>query len=422
MVTAAVGPTGSRRRIQRRTLAVLAAGQVFGGVGVAAGIAVASLVAAELSGSDVVAGAALTAMVVGAAVVAYPLSRLASRRGRRPALVLGYLIGTVGAALAVVAVALGGAALLVVAMLPFGAATAAGLAARFAATDLAAEDARARALAVVIFAVTIGAVLGPNLAAPAEAVARLLGLAPSTGPFLLCGAAFVIAGVITMVALRPDPLLVAKAAGASTDPKSTSAGIGSWPALRAAPLAQLAIAGIVICHFVMVAVMSMTPVHMHHGGAELSVIGFVISLHVAGMYALSPVFGVLADRVGAVRVLTLGAGLLIASCVLAGTAGPADVLQLTAALVTLGLGWSAGLVAGSALVTDAVPLADRAGVQGLSDVAMNVSGALGGVVAGLAVAVSSYAVLGFTAAALVTPFLVVFLLVLIRQARRAVAA
>jgi MFS family permease len=159
---------------------------------------------------------------------------------------------------------------------------------------------------------------------------------------------------------------------------------------------------------------------MHHGGAELSVIGFVISLHVAGMYALSPVFGVLADRIGPVRVLALGAGLLIAASVLAGTAGANDVLQLTAALVTLGLGWSAGLVAGSTLVTAAVPIADRAGVQGLSDVAMNVSGAVGGLVAGLAVAISSYSVLGFTAAALVAPFLVLFLLVLLRRARRAV--
>ncbi len=401
---------------------VLAAAQLLGGVGVAAGIAVSSLVAAELSGSDVVAGAALTAMVIGAALAAYPLSRLASRRGRRPALVLGYLVGTAGGALAVVAVGLGSAPLLLVAMVPFGAATAAGLAARFAATDLAAEHARARAISVVIFAVTVGAVLGPNLAAPAQSVARTLGLVPAAGPFLLCGTAFALAAVVIAIALRPDPLLLAKASGGADGAEDVPAGVGSWPALRAAPMAQLAISGIVICHFVMVAVMSMTPVYMHHGGAELSVVGFVISLHVAGMYALSPLFGVLSDRVGPVRVLVLGAGLLIAACVLAGTAGVADVLHLTVALVTLGLGWSAGLVAGSALVTDAVPMADRAGVQGLSDVAMNVSGALGGVVAGLAVAVSSYAVLGFTAAALVTPFLVLFLLVLIRRARAALPA
>ena len=415
-------PTVLPEQVQRRTLVVLAAAQVLGGVGVAAGIAVSSLVAAELSGSDVVGGAALTALVIGAALVAYPLSRLASKRGRRPALVFGYLIGAAGAALAVVAVALGSAALLLVAMVPFGAATAAGLAARFAATDLAAEHARARAISVVIFAVTVGAVLGPNLAAPAQSVAGMLGLAPSTGPFLLCGAAFAAAAVVIAAALRPDPLLLAKASGGTDGSEDIPAGIGSWPALRAAPMAQLAIAGIVICHFVMVAVMSMTPVYMHHGGAELSVVGFVISLHVAGMYALSPLFGVLADRVGPVRVLTLGAGLLIVACVLAGTAGAHDVVQLTAALVTLGLGWSAGLVAGSALVTDAVPIADRAGVQGLSDVAMNLSGAIGGVVAGLAVAVSSYAVLGFTAAALVTPFLVLFLLVLVRRTRRALPA
>ena len=131
--------------------------------------------------------------------------------------------------------------------------------------------------------------------------------------------------MLIAAALRPDPLLLAKASGGDGGSEESPVGIGSWPALRAAPLAQLAIAGIVICHFVMVAVMSMTPVYMHHGGAELSVVGFVISLHVAGMYALSPLFGVLADRVGPVRVLTLGAGLLIVACVLAGTAGAHDV-------------------------------------------------------------------------------------------------
>jgi MFS family permease len=173
------------------------------------------------------------------------------------------------------------------------------------------------------------------------------------------------------------------------------------------PLAQVAVAGIVVCHLVMVGLMSLTPVHMSHGGATLQLVGVVISLHVAGMYALSPLFGWLADRVGRRTVLALAAVLLVVASLVAGGAGGSDAGRLTIGLVTLGLGWSAGLVAGSALLTEVVPIGDRAGVQGLSDVAMNMAGALGGVLAGVTVAISSYAVLGVAAAALVVVFLLV---------------
>jgi MFS family permease len=281
-----------------------------------------------------------------------------------------------------------------------GAATAAGLAARFAATDLVEPGRRARALSLVVWATTVGAVAGPNLAGPVQGWAGALGLVPAAGPFLVCAAAFALATLVTWAGLRPDPLLVARVA----DQGSGAPAAGPQQvraALLASPRALLGVGGIVVGHLVMVGLMSMTPVHMDHGGATLTVVGLVISVHVAGMYALSPVFGWLADRAGRIATLALGAGLLVAAGVLCALAGPTDTALLATGLALLGLGWSASLVAGSALVTESVPQAVRAGAQGLADVAMNLSGALGGIVAGLVVAGASFAVLGTAAALLV---------------------
>lgn len=396
MVTSAVDTS-----VQRRVLAVLAATQVLGGVGMATALAVSTLVASRLSGSEAVGGLALTCVVLGTAGAAIVLSRVASRTGRRPALTLGYGVGAIGGAGAVGAVTAGSAAGLLVALLFVGAATAAGLSARYAATDLAEPDRRARSLALVVWATTVGAVAGPNLAGPLQGVAAGIGLEPTTGPFLLCSVAFALAAVGTWIGLRPDPLVIARAAAEGTGPVTAVRGVQVRAALLASPAALLGLGGIVLAHLVMVGLMSMTPVHMDHGGASLEVVGLVISLHVAGMYALSPVFGWLADRTGRVRVLALAGGLLLTAGVLSAVAGPADTALLATGLVLLGLGWSAGLVAGSTLLSESVPLRVRAGAQGLSDVAMNVSGAVGGVTAGLVVAGASFAVLGMATAVLV---------------------
>jgi MFS family permease len=386
--------------VQRRVLAVLVLTQLLGGAGVTTGVAVSALLAARLSGSDVVGGLALTCSVLGAAVSAALIARIAGRAGRRPALVFGYGAGACGALGAAVAVAAGSWPLLLAASVPFGGATAANLAARFAATDLAAPDRRARAVAVVLWATTIGAVAGPNLADPAQQWAGAAGLPPGAGPYLLCAVAFGLAAAGIFAGLRPDPLRLARSSMPTpSEPERRRA-------VRLAPPARLAVIAIVVAQLLMVAVMSMTPVHMSHGGIGLRVVGIVISAHVAGMYALSPLFGWLADRLGRLPVLGLGAALLIVAGLTAGTAGSHDVTQLSGGLVALGLGWSAILVTGSALLTDTVPAGDRARVQGLADTAMNISGAVGGSVAGLTVAGTSYAVLGLTTAALAAPLLV----------------
>lgn len=391
--------------VQRRILLVLAAAQMLGGVGVSGAIAVSSLLASRMSGSEAVGGLAQTGIVIGAAAASFVVARVAARSGRRPALSLGYGVAALGGAGAVVAVAVGSAPVLLAALVLVGAATAAGLAARFAATDLARPDRRARALSLIVWATTVGAVAGPNLAAPVQAAAGNAGLEPATGPFLLCTGAFALAALGTWAGLRPDPLLLARGAeGAAAGPPPDAAEVRA--ALLSSPAALLGLGGIVTGHLLMVGLMTMTPVHMDHGGATLAIVGLVISLHVAGMYALSPVFGWLADRIGRPPVLAVAAVFLLASGVLCALAGPHDTALLTAGLVLLGLGWSGGLVAGSALLTDSVPVRVRAGVQGLSDVAMNVSGAVGGIAAGLVFAGTSYAALGVVAAVLAVPYLV----------------
>ncbi|GAA4006916.1 MFS transporter [Allokutzneria multivorans] len=411
--------------VQRKVLGTLTTSQVLGGVGVATGVTVSSLAAASLSGSEVVGGLAQTSAVIGAALLSLPAARLAERRGRRPALIMGYGLAAIGAALAATAIALGSWPLLLAALVLVGGGSTANLAARYAATDLAAPERRARSLSLVVWATTIGSVAGPNLAEPAQRLAGWLGIAERSGPFLVSVLGFSAAAAWVWFGLRPDPLVLARSVEV-VDPAPSCPAHGAplrWTGKLAKlhPMGWLALAGIVLCHTAMVGLMTMTPVHMDHGGASLSLVGVVISLHIAGMYAASPVFGWMADRWGRVPVLALGAGLVVAAAGVAGTASsPSEdplagssmstAPQLIIALVLLGFGWSAGLVSGSALLTESVPLADRPALQGMSDLAMNVGGALGGLTAGLVVTVWSYQVLGLLVGVLALPLLVLCLL------------
>ncbi|WP_238412097.1 MFS transporter [Saccharothrix deserti] len=405
--------------VQRRVLRVLAVTQVLGAAGVAIGLAVSTLIAAVLADSDAVGGLAQTAAVLGAALFALPAARLAARRGRRPALVLGYGAGAVGAAVAACAVVLGSWHVLLVALVLFGAASSANLAARYVGADLAHPHRRARSVALVVWAATVGAVVGPNLAHPAGQVAVRLGLPVGAGPYLLSAVLFGLAAVVVLRFLRPDPLTIAQSAVA---PAHCAGGMGdtkgSMAVLRSLPAAgKLALGGVTLCHTAMVGLMSMTPVHMDHGGSSLRVVGVVISLHVAAMYAASPLFGWMADRLGRVPVLAIGAALVVAASGIAGMAPSHEAPQLAAGLALLGFGWSAGLVAGSALLTESVTVVDRPAAQGLSDLSMNVGGVLGGVAAGVVVTAWSYAALGLVVGFTALPLLVACLFASLQRVR-----
>lgn len=369
----------------------------------AIGIALAPVLAAEVSGSEALSGLAPTASVTGTALLSLPLAALMTSRGRRPGLVLAYLIGSVGAALVVTAAVVGSFPLLLLGMAGFGAGSSANLQARFAAADLAEPDRRGRAISTVIWATTIGSVLGPNIAAPAGRVFRGTSVPETAGPFAWAAVIFLLTGLVVAVLLRPDPLLTARTlapqdTGTATK-RSLRAGVA---AVRASPMARLALVTVAVSHTAMVSVMVMTPVHLGHHGADIQLIGLVISGHIAGMYAFSPVMGWLSDRVGRLSVIGLAAGLLCCATVLAGTSG-AGHGRTAAGLFVLGLGWSAGLVAGSALLTDSVPQAARAAVQGLSDLTMNTAAGIGGAVAGLIVSRLGYGWLNTAAACLLLP-------------------
>ncbi|MEV8632480.1 MFS transporter [Streptosporangium sp. NPDC051023] len=423
---------------------MLSAAQITSGIGTAVGLSLSSLVVAQLSGSVTISGLAGTAGVLGAALLALPTARTSGRGGRRAGLALAYGCALLGCVIVVAAITVRSWPLLLAGLVLFGSASAGSLASRYSATDLSPPGHSARHLSWVVWATTIGSVAGPNLVEPAEHLGRALGLAPDTGPFALSMVTFAIALAVIAVGLRPDPLLVARsvatpapAAPAQTTPvqaapaqdataqsapasavppapatASASASTSTdkhegtlrtaWHALRRTRAASQALIAIAVSHTAMVSIMSMTPVHLDHGGATYSVIGIVISLHIAGMYILSPVVGWLADRIGRVPVLVLGMGLLLAAAVLAGGAGTEDVPRVTAGLALLGAGWSCGLIAGSAMLSEAVRLEHRPAVQGLSDLLMNVCGAMGAVIAGVVVGTLSYGLLCTVVAVMVT--------------------
>ncbi|MFD4246055.1 MFS transporter [Streptomyces sp. NPDC058525] len=390
-------------RLRRRTTGVLIASQMLGGLGVPISIALAPVLAAEVSGTEAMSGLASTAAVIGTALMSLPLAALMTARGRRPGLVLAYLIGAAGAGLVVLAATVGNFPLLMAGMAAFGAASSANLQSRFAAADLAAPDRRARSISVVVWASTIGAVLGPNLSAPASRSFAGTSIPETAGPFVWAAAVFLLTGTLIAILLRPDPLLTARALAPpeeqTREGRSLRAG---FAAVKASPRARLALVTVAVSHTTMVSIMVMTPMDLGHHGAGLELIGLVISGHIAGMFAFSPVMGWLADRLGRLSVIGLAAGLLSVAALLAGTAGPHHG-QSAAGLFLLGLGWSAGMVAGSALLTDSVPQPARAAVQGLSDLTMNTAAGVGGAAAGLVMAQASYGWLNAVGAALLLP-------------------
>ncbi|KTR79024.1 MFS transporter [Microbacterium oxydans] len=394
-----------QQAVQRRTVLVLSLGQVLGGIAFGATVSLGALLAADISGNDALSGLATASVTLGAAACAIPLARLAARVGRRRALTLGNLFALVGIAVVILAASLRIFPMLLVGILMIGAGNAGNLQSRFAATDLAAPQHRGRDLSIVVWSTTIGGVAGPLLLGPGEIVGQAVGMPPQTGSYLFSFVAQCAALVLYVVALRPDPLLAAQRlakASASTD------GAVAVDRPRVARYAIFAIAG---SHVVMASVMAMTPVHLSHmahgaGGmaatpADVSaLVGITIALHVGGMYALSPVFGVLADRWGRLQVVLLGQVLLAGALAFAVFTGT-EAWGVMVALILLGLGWSAATVAGAALLTESSAPELRTRRQGRSDSLMSLSAAAGSVLAGVVLANFQYAGLGVAAFVLV---------------------
>lgn len=442
--------TGRSERMPRRglSLTVLIVNQLLAGLGVATGMALAAILTADLTGTLAMGGLAQSSSVLGAAIVAIPLARLAVRSGRHVALATGYALASVGAVLVIAAAASGWPPLVFLGLAAFGAGAAAGLQARFAATEVAAPGFEARAMSLVLWATTIGSVAGPLLSQTGDAFGQSIGLPPLVGPFVFSAVAFAISTLLVGTMLRipkaghlavdtesatdaagsPDPA-TRSATAAASDPAAasdqaaasdvvaaperiaasdrvaapdrpaapvatTTKRVGSWEALRTAvrdPRALVAILAIVCSQTVMICVMVMTPVHMSEHGLSLALVGVVISIHILGMYGASPIMGWLSDRIGSTRVIGIGAAILVTATVIGILAPADDVLLLPLALGLLGLGWSASLIGGSTLLTTAVDERIRVPLQGATDAAMNVAAACAAALSGVVLGVGGFA-------------------------------
>ncbi|GAU70152.1 hypothetical protein SSP35_17_00050 [Streptomyces sp. NBRC 110611] len=382
---------------QRRILGVLVFSQILAGAGLAAGITVGALLAEEMLGSTGLAGLPSALFTTGSALGAFVIGRLCRRWGRRPGLALGYAAGALGSLGVVAAAAVGSAPLLFLGLLIYGAGTATNLMARYAGADLASPARRGRAVSTVLFATTLGAVVGPNLVTLTGEFAHSWGIPRLAGPFLLAVVAFGAAAVALAVLLRPDPLRLAETL-ARAEPPAEAGGTAAETLRR--PLDRTrrrAVIGgttvMVLTQLVMIAVMTMTPVHMLAHGQDTQAAGLVIALHVGAMFLPSPLTGLLVDRVGRQWVAGASGPVLLAAGVLASVAPAHSVPALATALVLLGLGWNFGLVSGTAMVTEALPPDRRAAAQGLVDVGISIAGATGGMSSGLVVALGGFPVL-----------------------------
>jgi MFS family permease len=381
---------------------VILGSQVLAGAGLAAGITVGALLAEDMLGATAAAGVPAALFTVGSAAAAFGVGALSQRSGRRPGLATGYAIGALGGVGVVAAAALDSVALLFISLVVYGSGTATNLQARYAGADLVSPARRGKAVSTILVATTFGAVAGPNLTQPTGAIARAVGLPTLSGPFLLATVAYALAAVTIATRLRPDPLILAREWAAEATP--------GGPASVTIDRSRLGIAamGMVLTQIVMIAVMTMTPVHMRDHGHGLVASGLVISIHIAAMYLPSPISGYLVDRFGRQPVLGAAGLTLLAAGAVGALAPPQSVALLAVALGLLGLGWSFGLVAGSAMVTDAIPLDRRASMQGSVDVLVSLAGAAGGIGSGFVVAATSYPVLSLAGGALalaIVPFL-----------------
>lgn len=377
--------------VQRRTLTVLTSAQVLSGIGVAATVAAGSLLVASITGSEALAGLAQTFGVLGAAALALPLAALTRKGGRRLALSVGYFLGSLGAVFAIVGGTYRITAVVLLGTFFVGAASAAGYQARFAAVDLAKDNLRAKHLSVVVWGSTFGAVLGPNLMAPFGYLSTSLGLPQLIGPYLLAVFMLGIGAILIATGLRPDPYLMSyKILHHLRDTVHNTSAKAALKNIAKSENALIGLLAIVIGHIAMVSIMVMTPIHMAHVDVTLQIIGLVISVHIAGMYALSPVIGWMADRVGRISTIGFGVLTLLLSALIAGLSKPDSIVSLGIGLFLLGLGWSATLIAGSTLLSESVSLEQKAASQGASDLIMNLGGAAGGAFAGIIIATLSY--------------------------------
>ncbi|MCY8235515.1 MFS transporter [Priestia endophytica] len=388
-------------KLYKKTLRILILSQIFGGAGLGAGVTVGALLAQDMLGTENAAGIPTALFTLGSAGAALLIGRSSQRFGRRAGLAGGFLAGGVGAIGVIIAALTNNIALLFLSLLIYGAGTASNLQARYAGTDLATDKQRATAASMAMVSTTLGAVVAPNLVNTMGEFADSISVPTLAGPFILSGAAFIIAGLLILFFLRPDPLVVSTAianAQKNVNTTETEANLKSANINKKGVVVGAVI--MILTQFVMAAIMTMTPIHMGHHGHGLQEVGVVIGFHIAAMYLPSPLTGILVDKLGRTTMAVASGVTLLASGLVAAFAPVGSMPLLTLALVLLGLGWNFGLISGTALIIDSTHPSVRAKTQGSVDVLFALSGAAGGGVSGMVVAHSSYEALSLSGAIL----------------------
>ena len=375
--------------LQKRTLRTLMAGLVPAGAAITSAYSAAAVLGEEITGNETFGALAAACLTTGAALSTLPLAKIMAARGRRPGIVTGYVVAVFGALLAMIAAITEVYIFLPIGILGVGVGNGANLAARFAAADLAPEESKASAIGNLVWASTIGSVLGPSLGlGPAKKVGDLLGAPDLAGPYIISGLLFLLAALTIRKWLRPDPLVVVGGIGEEGEQKTSFK--EAFRKLFSSRVGRLSVGSMVVGHVVMVGVMTMTPLHLKDGGHQLEIVGFVISLHIIGMYAFSPLVGVLTQKIGAKSVIALGGLLLVVGAELASHADPEDSAGVFVGLFLIGLGWSFGLVASSTLIATEFKGSEKVRIQGLADLAMTASGGIAGIGSGLVVTLTDY--------------------------------
>jgi MFS family permease len=384
-------------RLYKRTLFFVVISQMFGGAGLAAGVTVGALLAQDMLGTDSLAGIPSAIFTLGSALAALLVGLLSQRYGRRLGLAAGFITGGIGAIGIIIAAVADHIPILFLSLFIYGAGTATNLQARYAGTDLAKPTERARAISIAMISTTFGAIAGPNLIEPLGSLAFLIGVPALAGPFILAAVAYIIAGLVLWAFLRPDPFIVAKAIAELQKNERNNRSIEeSKPSETNNRGIFVGATIMVLTQLVMLAIMTITPIHMKHHGHSLGGVGLVIGIHIGSMYLPSLITGFLVDKVGR-TVMSIASGAVLLSAGVAAALVPGDsVWGLIVSLALLGLGWNFGLISGTALIVDADPPAARAKTQGTIDILIALAGASGGALSGIVVANTSYSILSFS--------------------------
>ena len=382
-----------QRKLYKRTLIIVSISQMFGGAGLAAGITVGALLAQQMLGTDAFAGLPAAMFTMGSAIAAFFVGKLSQKYGRRVGLAAGFIVGGLGAIGVVLAAITNSIIFLLVSLLIYGAGTATNLQARYAGTDLADKKQRATAISITMVMTTFGAVAGPNLVGVMGRFAHSIGIPELAGPFILSAVAFILAGLVLFVMLRPDPLLIANMIETYKQEHTYKGKPITEEAIENKRGITVGAIVMILTQIVMVAIMTMTPVHMGRHGHALSAVGLVIGFHVGAMYLPSLVTGMLIDKIGRTTMSIAGGVILLVAGVIAAIAPSDSLLLLIVALSLLGLGWNLGLISGTAQIVDSTTPSTRAKTQGKIDVFIALAGASGGAMSGMVVANSSYAAL-----------------------------